>query len=297
MEGEDSEAGAGERRSTFPTDAQLILNYREIELTAVEAIREGRVIGDPILKKGYVDPHWSISAQGLIYKSPAGRFLEDAIAQIREVEPSISFVPPKSLHISLTEVSHVAQGGRKTKGIRAKEAWDYHDALQEHFSQSVYGPIRLRLYGVIPTLGPKQPGTEERTVTIVAAFLPERNNDSIFLVRQAIQAAVEGAGLNFSAIYKNDVAKPIFVALGRLAHSPQKVGGEIPLVGVIETVNNKVNTRPPVLGEIREISLISTTSRSYREPHGHVRIDPPIRLDGAEPSGGKHFTSPDRMRK
>lgn len=271
-----TEVGEGVK---FPTDGQLVSTYKDIEALAMEAIQEDTVVGNPILERNFVDLDWAISVQALLRGSEASLFIEEEVLpEIGKAEPMTRFIPSGLFHVSLAEVVHrVGEeigerkfGGRKVANIGTKGVLKRYRALRNNLPD--FGPVRLRLYRVIPVLDPKEPSQEGRTATIVAAFLRE-GDDTIFRVRQAIGPAVKKAGL--LPLGGLRVPKVLFATVGRLADPPQIDGKKIPLLAALEAINSRIPKR--CMADIAAIDVLSTTPMGYRQPPW-VYIDPPIAL-------------------
>lgn len=260
----------------YPTDTQLLETYQSIEQASNAALVNGEVTGNPILTGQVPDTRYSVCAQGYILGSPASDFLETAINKLQQAEPSIRFVDPDFLHLTLQEVVYSPIGkrpvGQRGAIVDAARAKAYYKALRDGVPSNPN--IELKLHRVFPTLDAPINDSNLRSASVVASFLTE-GDDTLFKIREDIGNAVTDANLPFSA--RLGTIKVIFITLGRLTQPPYLSDRNIPLLNVIADINRLIPNGSKAI--IRDIQLISTTPVSYPYPNGHVFLYPPIDFD------------------
>lgn len=251
----------------YPTDADLLERYTQIENDARAALLAGKVSGNAYLKQVFRGRPWSISTQGFVYGSSAGNFLEEASHQLGEADPGLAVTNPLDQHISFTEIAFHPIS-RKSAGLTPADILSYCHALMGNFIQDLE-PVRLRLARLLPTLDPKDPDSSFRTGALVAAFLTD-GDAAVFEVKKRIQEAVLQNGLPLGSIYGGP-PKVLFVALGRFTEFPLVENGDARIMSVLDCLNKQLDslTTPPVTN-IKEVSVISTSPLDYKSPRGHI---------------------------
>lgn len=277
----------------IPSDQDLVNTYTEIEKVAIAGIREGMVMGNPILEKGYKEPRYSISSCGMLYRSKAGIFLATAIRVLSEAEPSIRFIPADFLHLTFGELVFTEGGGRRVTDVNAQKLMEYYWALRNKLPQD-FDTMRLRLHRILPSLDPPLPNTDKRSVSIVAGFTTN-GDDEIFRLRQDIRNAATASSLEVSARLK--AVKVLFVTLGRLKEPPLVENGQVPLLNAIDALNRQL--LPEHETAIDSIQLFSTTPLSYPNIDKHVYVWPPIAFSRNQqlPDQPRIITANQRMRR
>ncbi|MBI4033095.1 MAG: hypothetical protein HY377_01060 [Candidatus Blackburnbacteria bacterium] len=283
---ENKDGGIRQEEPKLPSDSELIETYQGIGSVASAAIREGQVIGNPTLEKGYFDPRWSIALEVDLKGTASWPILRDAIERLRKVEPTINFVPADLLHITLAEVAYGEGeekegrrvGGRKSTNMRSRDVLARYHAVNNNLPG--FPPIHLKLWKIIPTLDPQAPGQEGRTAAIVAAFVTD-DDPTLFQVMAAIKPAVEGAGLS---VYHRP-RRVIFATLGYLTQPPKRDGRNIPLLDALDSINGRL---PPTTIKIDQIHMLLSTVNYRIAPW--VFIDPPIALRKGDRDPNKHIS-------
>lgn len=256
----------------IPSDEDLTRTYTEIEQVAIAGIREDKVIGNPVFEEGYRENRYSIASCGMLTGSQAGNFLTTAIDILTSVEPTVRFIPADFLHLTFGEIVF-GTAGRRATHVNTQTLMEYYWAIRNNLPQN-YDTMRLRLQRILPALDPPLPGTDQRSVSIVAGFTTNGDN-GIFRLRQDIRDAVTDSSLKVTS--RLGAIKVLFVTLGRLRQVPRVEDGQIPLLDAIDNLNRKL--MPEHQTAFDYIQLLSTTPLSYPNTDKHAYIWPPIALN------------------
>lgn len=245
----------------------LIQRYQDIEARGIQVIKDGLVVENMGIKGKTEDSRYSIAAIGRINGS-FGVFLSQSIEKIREVEPDIHFVPNGFRHITFREIAF-SENGRKGASIDSKRVLDYYRALREGNFQNL--PVNLELYRIIASID-----KEQNSVSIIACLLPKDSN--IVNVRNQINSSISKVSLPFIGRLGN--IKLAYVTLARLPNPPKREENNVPLLDIIEKINNSIPEDCQT--EIKNIDVISTTKISYVDVSKHIYIWPPVSLTGSQ---------------
>lgn len=285
-----SELQKPQDKLSYPTNAELIKIYTGIKDAAFEAIRQDKVMGNPIFTSK--DSRYGISPDASVEESSSVYpFLCDLLDQTKSVEPTAGCVDPKNLHMSLGEIFFSPLGRRgKLTGSMVK---DFYRAIRDNVSD--FDSINLRLFGIIPALDPSWEGYDKRSLSIVAAFLPD-DNPAIYKLADEIQNIAQGVRERYSLGAEGlrvGRRKVLFVTLARLTMEPTKIGEEFPILALLDRANSMVSNNQNLT--IGKVNIVSTTEVNYVMPKGHISLNPQIPLDkDKRDTGGPSFLRPRR---
>lgn len=290
--GENSVLHGLKDKLSYPTNTELINIYSGMKDTAVEAIRNGMVMENPIINEK--DRRYGISPDVPLADSSVHTFLSEVLTKIKSLEPTAICVDPKDLHMSLGEVFFSPSG--RQDNLSSAQVRDFHQAIREGISD--FDPIRLSLFGIIPALDPPLEGHNKRSISIVAAFLPNDNfaiykladeiQDSARKVRNQNHLEAEGPRVGRR--------KVLLVSLTRLMREPEKEGEEFPILSLLDKVNRNISKEHNLT--VEKINIISTTPINYIMPKGYVTLDPPILLNKDKRSDASlRFVRPSQLRR
>lgn len=254
-------------QSPFPTQDQIVSLYAQIEETAINIIRSGNAIGNPLLAEGSPkDRRYAISVDTYVEpQSPLGLYLADVNTEIARIDEG--FVPndPDHLHMTFSEIAHSDTARREIVRSGAEIA-RYYMALVDNFPSMQ--PIICNFLRIMPTPdpAPDPEHPEKRPISLVAALLPE--GEEIFKVRANLSQALIVGGLPTSDL---GVPRVFFVTLGRFKEIPAQSG--IPLLEQIDRMNR--GYKDNLNFEIDDMEIVSTASR-YVFSSGHLFLSPPI---------------------
>lgn len=257
---------------SYPMDVELIGIYTGIKDGAIEAIRQGKVMGNPILQEK--DKCYAISPDVPLVGSSVHPFLSDVIDRIKSLDPTAVCLDPSDLHISLGEV-FFNPSGRRDK-LNSEQVREFYKAIRDGISD--LDPIRLSLFGIIPALDPSWDGHSKRSISIVAAFLPD-DNPAIYQLADEIQNSAQKVRDQNHLEAKGPRVgrrKVLLVSLARLMKEPEKKGEEIPILSLLDKVNRNISKGHNLT--VEKVNIISTTPINYIMPKGYVTLDPPIFL-------------------
>lgn len=256
---------------TFPTAAQTLSLYQQIEKTALETIQSGNAVENLLISPEHKDTRHFVSVDINLKPSPVKTFLVEAIEEIKASE--IGFVANKAEHLHLTMAEVVMNPeGRKQAGLTSKGLQDIYNAIRDNYPNQ--DPINLRFEKIMltpdPPADPEHP--EKRSVAVVAAFTSI--NNETFKVRGNIVNALASRGIETSS--PRHPSKVIFISLGRFMQPPTKSDDEFPIIEMIK----KLNTETPTERQIAEseLEIISTATKTVLST-GHVFLSPPIEFD------------------
>lgn len=260
----------------YSTNVELVGIYTGIRDAAVDAIRQGNVMGNPILL--VKDSRYGLTPDVLVSGSPVHSFLSEALIQIKSAEPTAVCVEAPDLHMSLGEVFFDPKG-RKGK-LTSVQVKGFYKKIRDGISD--FDPINLSLFGIIPTLDPTWEGYEKRSLAIVAAFLPD-NNPAIYQLADEIQNSAQKVREQNRLEAEGPRVgrrKVLFVTLARLMKEPEKVGEEFSLLSLLDRLNMGIPKDKSLT--VEKVNFVSTTSINYILPKGYVTIAPPVPLKVSE---------------
>ena len=256
----------------YPSDELLKERYHQIEQIAIDGINRDQLRGNPSVNAKYRGlDKWSIAAHGNVNDSSAGEFLETAKLSLEDLV-KVKWVPASFRHITLTELLYHPVP-RVVAEITTQDLMSYHEALLNNFPQN-FSSVKLRLHRVFPTLDPEQPGVEGRTGALVGGFITD-GDETIFQLKEELLEAVKKGGLIFNARLGGP-PKVLFVTLGYFEEPPEPDEKKNHFLEVIGELNSSISE---CTTDIRNVTLIATSSIDYALPRGHIEIWPPIALN------------------
>lgn len=260
----------------YPRDSELVKIYTGIKDTAVGAIRQRQIMGNPILSAK--DSRYALTPDVLVRDSSIHSFLSEALTQIKSAEPTAVCVEAPDLHMSLGEMFFSPTGRRGR--LNSIEVRDFYKAIRDGVSD--FPPINLSLFGIIPALDPAWDGHDKRSVSIVAAFLSD-DNPTIYKLTDEIhyiaQRAREKNHLEAEGP-RTGRRKVLFVTLARQMQEPARIGEEFPLLSLLDRLNREIPKDKSLT--VEKVNFVSTTQVNYMLPKGYVTMVPPIPLRASE---------------